>query len=80
MESEFVALDKWGKRLNGFGNSQKIFQDERNLYQQYAYNVIANLLLEGHRAICIMVSQDAFADDTIPLNNYSQKELSLFIR
>ena len=39
--------------------------------------MIVNLLLVEHKAVCTMVSLDTFVVDTIPLDNYSQLELSV---
>ena len=77
MEYEFIALDKSGKRLNGYATSYRTFQDGQNLYLQYAYTMIVNLLLVEHKTVCIMVSLDTFVIYIITLYNYSQLGLSL---
>ena len=60
------------RKQNGYAKSWRIFRDGQNLCLQYAYIVIVNLQLAGHRARCIMVSLDTFVVDIIPSNNYSQ--------
>ena len=40
MESEFIVLDKFGEKLNGFGISQRIFYFGPNLWDLFAYIAI----------------------------------------
>lgn len=42
---------------------------------QYAY-ILRDLQLEDHINVCAMVCLALYDEDAIPLNNYSQRELS----
>ena len=60
MESEFIALDKCGE------DAEWLCHFLEDILRWPKPIVTVNLLLEGHRVICIMVSLDTFIKDIIP--------------
>ena len=77
VEFEFITLENCGEKAEQLHQFLYDIFGGQSLCLQYAYTVIVNLLLVEHKAVCTMVSLDTFVKDTIPLDNYSQLELSL---
>ena len=75
MKSKFIALDKCGEEEEWLCH----FLEDIPRWPKAVPPICIYCDMVEHKTICTMVSLDTFVVDTIPLDNYSQLGLSLYI-